>query len=77
MSFNWLKSKFMLQWPPLRAPKYSQAQQKEHMLVQVLKEEDIGVWVPGEPTGNHGHVNWATKVMHLTLGMGDNAKNFN
>jgi hypothetical protein len=43
------------------------------MLAQVLKEEDIGVWAPGEPTGNYSHVNWAMKVMHFALEMGDNA----
>jgi hypothetical protein len=73
MSFSWLKNEFMLQWPLPRAPKYSRVQQKECVLAQVLKEEDIGVWVPGKPTGNYGHVNWATKVMRLALGMGDNA----
>ncbi|KAG1829622.1 hypothetical protein EV424DRAFT_1535638 [Suillus variegatus] len=46
---------------------------KEHVMAQVLKEEDIGVWLPGEPTGNYGHVTWATKVMRIPMGMSDSA----
>lgn len=42
-------------------------------MAQVLKEEDIGVWLPGEPTGNYGHVTWATKVMRIPMGMSDSA----
>ncbi|KAG2048148.1 hypothetical protein BDR06DRAFT_1013269 [Suillus hirtellus] len=40
-------------------------------MAQVLKEEDIGVWLAGEPTGNYGHVIWANKVMRIAMGMGD------
>jgi len=40
-------------------------------MAQVLKEEDIGVWMADGATGNYGHVVWAHKVMRLALGMGD------
>jgi hypothetical protein len=41
-------------------------------MAQVLKEEDIGAWLPGEPTGNYRHVIWANKVMRIAMGMGNN-----
>ncbi|KAG0692762.1 hypothetical protein DFH29DRAFT_1008168 [Suillus ampliporus] len=71
--FTGLQGAFRTRWPPLKPPKYSRAQQKERVMAQILKEEDIGVWMPGEPTGNYGHITWAMKVMRLAMGMGDNA----
>ncbi|KAG1813076.1 hypothetical protein DFJ58DRAFT_850688 [Suillus subalutaceus] len=53
-SFAHLHREFMLRWPPPKPPQYSRAQQKERVMAQTLKEEDIGVWLPGEPTGNYG-----------------------
>ncbi|KAG1795829.1 hypothetical protein EV424DRAFT_1353400 [Suillus variegatus] len=72
-SFSQFQAEFISRWPPPKPPKYSRAQQKERVMAQVLKEEDIGVWLPGEPTGNYGHVTWATKVMRIAMGMGDSA----
>jgi hypothetical protein len=72
-SFSQLQAELMARWPPPKPPQYSRAQQKEHILAQVLKEEDIGVWLAGEPTGNYGHVIWANKVMCIAMGMGDSA----
>jgi hypothetical protein len=70
-SFMQLQREFMIWWPASKPPQYSQVQQKECVIVQVLKAEDIGVWLPEEPTGNYRHVTWANKVMHITMGMGD------
>ncbi|KAG2120449.1 uncharacterized protein F5147DRAFT_646953 [Suillus discolor] len=69
--FNQLQGEFMLRWPPPKPPQYSRAQQKECVMAQVLKEEDIGVWLPGEPMSNYGQVTWGNKVMRITMGMGD------
>ncbi|KAG2739342.1 hypothetical protein P692DRAFT_20756633 [Suillus brevipes Sb2] len=70
-SFSQLQAEFLTRWPPPKPPQYSRAQQKERIMAQVLKEEDIGVWLAGEPTGNYGHVIWANKVMRIAMGMGD------
>jgi len=70
-SFAALRLAFSQRWPPPRPPAYSRAQQKERVMAQVLKEEDIGVWMADGATGNYGHVVWAHKVMRLALGMGD------
>ena len=70
-SFAALRLAFYQRWPPPRPPAYSRAQQKERVMAQVLKEEDIGVWTADGATGNYGHVVWAHKVMRLALGMGD------
>jgi hypothetical protein len=69
--FTQLQREFMIWWSASKPPQYLQAQQKEHVMVQVLKEEDIGVWLPGEPIGKYGHVTWANKVMHIAMGIGD------
>ncbi|KAG1844997.1 hypothetical protein F4604DRAFT_1937235 [Suillus subluteus] len=69
--FAQVKQEFMTRWLPPKPLQYSRAQQKEHVMIQVLKEDDIGVWLPGEPTGNYGHVIWANKVMQTAMGMSD------
>jgi len=70
-SFLDLRAAFQQRWPPPKPPAYSRAQQKERIMAQVLKEEDIGIWTADGATGNYGHVVWAHKVMRLALGMGD------
>ncbi|OJA10910.1 hypothetical protein AZE42_13794 [Rhizopogon vesiculosus] len=72
-SFITLRAAFAQRWPPPRPPAYSHTQQKERVMAQMLKEEDIGVWMADGVTGNYGHIVWAHKVMHLALGMGDTA----
>ncbi|KAG2059590.1 hypothetical protein BDR06DRAFT_967643 [Suillus hirtellus] len=69
--FTQLQKEFMIWWPAPKPPQYSRVQQKECIIVQVLKEEDIGIWLPGEPIGNYRYVTWANKVMRITIGMGD------
>jgi hypothetical protein len=70
-SFANLKHEFFKRWPPLKCPKLTRAQQKERIMAQVLKEDEIGIWTQEGRTGNYAHVTWVLNVLRLALGMGD------
>ncbi|KAG2746616.1 hypothetical protein P692DRAFT_20886750 [Suillus brevipes Sb2] len=70
-SFANLKHEFFKRWPPPKRPKLTRAQQKERIMAQVLKEDEIGIWTQEGRTGNYAHVTWALNVSRLALGMGD------
>ncbi|KAG1810940.1 uncharacterized protein BJ212DRAFT_1484068 [Suillus subaureus] len=70
-SFTNLKHEFFKCWPPPKRPKLTQAQQKECIMAQVLKEEEIGVWTQEGRTGNYAHVTWVLNISCLAMGMGD------
>jgi hypothetical protein len=61
-SFHNLKSEFFKRWPPPKRPRLTRAQQKERIMAQVLKEEEVGVWTQEGRTGNYAHVTWAVNV---------------
>ncbi|KAG1768909.1 hypothetical protein EV702DRAFT_1203113 [Suillus placidus] len=67
ITFAGLKAAFWKRWPPPKRPKYMWVQQKERIMVELLEENDIGLWT----AGNYGHAVWATKVSCLAMGMGD------
>ncbi|KAG1798162.1 uncharacterized protein HD556DRAFT_1232622, partial [Suillus plorans] len=70
-SFADLKLVFFKCWPHPKCPKLTRAQQKERIMAQVLKEEEVGEWTQVGRTGNYAHVIWAINVSKLALGMGD------
>jgi len=70
-SFSNLKLEFFKCWPPPKRPKLTQAQQKECIMAQVLKEDEVGVWTQEGRMGNYTHVTWAVNTLRLALGMGD------
>jgi hypothetical protein len=70
-SFTSLKAEFFKRWPAPKKPKLTRAQQKERIMAQILKEEDVGEWTQEGRTGNYAHVLWAINISRLALGMGD------
>jgi hypothetical protein len=70
-SFADLKAEFFKRWPAPKRPKLTRAQQKERIMSQVLKEEEVGEWTQEGRTGNYAHVLWAINISQLALGMGN------
>ncbi|KAG2035646.1 hypothetical protein BDR03DRAFT_983494 [Suillus americanus] len=70
-SFASLKAEFFKCWPVPKQPKLTQVQQKEHIMAQTLKEDEVGERTQEGRTGNYAHVIWAINISWLALGMGD------
>jgi hypothetical protein len=70
-TFTNLKAEFFKHWPPPKWLKLTRAQQKECIMAQPLKEEEIGKWTQEGQTGNYTHVMWAISISRLAMGMGD------
>ncbi|KAI9570668.1 hypothetical protein HD554DRAFT_2170266 [Boletus coccyginus] len=70
-----LRRAFNIRWPLPECPKFSQAEQMEHIREQVLKEESIGKWtMPSDKRkANYGQNIWANGVIKAGITMEDTA----
>jgi hypothetical protein len=62
-SFTNLKAEFFKHWPVPKKLKLTWAQQKECIMVQILKEEEVGEWTQEGWTSNYAHVLLAINIL--------------